>query len=109
MLLMHYRLHHFKRRRRARCCFPYLQVPEEEGCCWSQVCSHPYSSSIKWLYSTLTSRREMQLFLLGYIIISICEIFTIGEFPLSSSVRIVRAHSLGIYGAVLCEAMLTSI
>lgn len=32
--------------------------------------------------------REMQLFLVGYIIISICEIFTVGEFPLSSTVRI---------------------
>jgi hypothetical protein len=31
----------------------------------------------------------MQLFLLGYIIISICEIFTIGGFPLNSTVRIV--------------------
>lgn len=30
----------------------------------------------------------MQLFLLGYIILSICEIFTVGEFPLSSRVRI---------------------
>jgi hypothetical protein len=33
-------------------------------------------------------RREMQLFLLGYIIISICEIFTIGGFPLDNSVRL---------------------
>lgn len=32
--------------------------------------------------------REMQLFLIGYIVISICEIFTVGEFPLSSTVRI---------------------
>jgi hypothetical protein len=32
--------------------------------------------------------REMQLFLIGYIIISICEIFTIGWFPLSGTVRI---------------------
>ncbi|KAF2200248.1 hypothetical protein GQ43DRAFT_464137 [Delitschia confertaspora ATCC 74209] len=32
-------------------------------------------------------RREMQLFLLGYILISICEIFTVGGFPLNSSVR----------------------
>jgi hypothetical protein len=31
----------------------------------------------------------MQLFLLGYIVISICEIFTIGGFPLNSTVRIV--------------------
>ncbi|KAI2471829.1 chitin synthase III catalytic subunit [Annulohypoxylon bovei var. microspora] len=33
-------------------------------------------------------RREMQLFLIGYIIIEICEIFTVGEFPLSGTVRI---------------------
>ncbi|KAK1772580.1 chitin synthase III catalytic subunit [Phialemonium atrogriseum] len=33
-------------------------------------------------------RREMQLFLAGYIVISICEIFTVGEFPLSDRVRI---------------------
>jgi len=33
-------------------------------------------------------RREMQLFLIGYIIISVCEIFTIGLFPLSGTVRI---------------------
>ncbi|KAJ4289714.1 hypothetical protein N0V90_011044 [Kalmusia sp. IMI 367209] len=32
-------------------------------------------------------RREMQLFLIGYVIISICEIFTIGGFPLDSGVR----------------------
>lgn len=31
----------------------------------------------------------MQLFLVGYIIISICEIFTQGEFPLSAKVKIV--------------------
>lgn len=32
-------------------------------------------------------RREMQFFLVGYIIISICEIFTIGGFPLNGAVR----------------------
>lgn len=32
-------------------------------------------------------RREMQLFLIGYVIISICEIFTVGEFPLDRQVR----------------------
>lgn len=32
-------------------------------------------------------RREMQLFLLGYILISICAIFTVGGFPLNSQVR----------------------
>ncbi|KAB5582739.1 chitin synthase export chaperone [Coniochaeta sp. 2T2.1] len=33
-------------------------------------------------------RREMQLFLVGYIVIQICEIFTVGEFPLSGKVRV---------------------
>ncbi|EPE06251.1 chitin synthase export chaperone [Ophiostoma piceae UAMH 11346] len=33
-------------------------------------------------------RREMQLFLLGYLIIEICEIFTVGGFPLSGKVRV---------------------
>ncbi|KAI9750804.1 MAG: hypothetical protein M4579_006305 [Chaenotheca gracillima] len=33
-------------------------------------------------------RREMQLFLLGYIIIEICEIFTVGGFPLDRKVLI---------------------
>lgn len=32
-------------------------------------------------------RREIQIFLAGYIIIQICEIFTVGGFPLSDSVR----------------------
>ncbi|CAG8175526.1 unnamed protein product [Penicillium salamii] len=32
-------------------------------------------------------RREMQLFLLGFIIIEICEIFTVGGFPLNDAVR----------------------
>ncbi|TPX07869.1 uncharacterized protein E0L32_010444 [Thyridium curvatum] len=33
-------------------------------------------------------RREMQLFLVGYLVISICEIFTVGEFPLNGKVRV---------------------
>ncbi|KAI1825116.1 chitin synthase III catalytic subunit [Xylaria intraflava] len=33
-------------------------------------------------------RREMQLFLLGFIIIELAEIFSVGEFPLSSTARI---------------------
>lgn len=34
--------------------------------------------------------REFQLFLLGYIIVEICEIFTVGGFPLERKVRLVR-------------------
>lgn len=33
-------------------------------------------------------RREMQLFLIGYLIISICEIFSVGVFPLNETVRV---------------------
>ncbi|KAF2836910.1 hypothetical protein M501DRAFT_996036 [Patellaria atrata CBS 101060] len=44
-------------------------------------------------------RREMQLFLLGYIIISICEIFTVGGFPLSGGIR--RAFSAVHIAAVV--------
>lgn len=32
-------------------------------------------------------RREMQLFLLSYVVIEICEIFTVGGFPLNNDVR----------------------
>lgn len=38
--------------------------------------------------------REMQLFLVGYLVISICEIFTVGEFPLNGKVRVVRCSDL---------------
>jgi hypothetical protein len=33
------------------------------------------------------NRREMQLFLLGFIVVEICEIFTVGGFPLEGSIR----------------------
>ena len=42
----------------------------------------------------LTMHREFQLFLVGYIIVEICEIFTVGGFPLERKVRLVRLCSL---------------
>ena len=39
----------------------------------------------------LTLNREMQLFLAGYVLVEICEIFSIGGFPLNSATR--RAFS----------------
>lgn len=36
--------------------------------------------------------REMQVFLAGYIIISICEIFSVGGFPLNPTARVVRVQ-----------------
>lgn len=38
----------------------------------------------------LTADREIQLFLAGYIVVEICEIFSIGGFPLNNKARIVR-------------------
>lgn len=35
----------------------------------------------------LTSPSEMQLFLLGFIVIQICEIFTVGGIPIHDNVR----------------------
>ena len=40
--------------------------------------------------------REFQLFLLGYIIVEICEIFTVGGFPLNERVRLVCIRSSGM-------------
>ncbi|KAK0747534.1 chitin synthase III catalytic subunit [Apiosordaria backusii] len=34
-------------------------------------------------------RREMQVFLIGYLLVSIAEIFSVGEFPLNEEVRVV--------------------
>jgi hypothetical protein len=42
----------------------------------------------------------MQLFLLGYIIISICEIFTIGGFPLNDTVRLVCRMSATVDSSI---------
>lgn len=55
-------------------------------------------------------RREMQLFLIGYIIIEICEIFTVGEFPLSKDVRIAfTGIHLGMIVADLWILMLNGV
>lgn len=44
----------------------------------------------------------MQLFLIGFIIISICEIFTIGGFPIDDNVRLV-----GLQLDITCKLQLT--
>ncbi|KAI0137360.1 chitin synthase III catalytic subunit [Xylariales sp. AK1849] len=55
-------------------------------------------------------RREMQLFLLGYIIIEICEIFSVGEFPLASRVRMAfSAIHIGMIVATTWVLMLNSL
>ncbi|MCJ1306020.1 hypothetical protein MMC08_008838 [Hypocenomyce scalaris] len=55
-------------------------------------------------------RREIQLFLVGYIIIEICEIFTVGGFPLDRKVRLgFTAVHLGAIVATLWVLMLNGI
>ncbi|KAK1761361.1 chitin synthase III catalytic subunit [Echria macrotheca] len=55
-------------------------------------------------------RREMQAFLVGYILISICEIFSIGEFPLSQSVRIAfSALHIGFITATMWMLMINGV
>ncbi|KAI9053872.1 hypothetical protein LZ554_002819 [Drepanopeziza brunnea f. sp. 'monogermtubi'] len=54
-------------------------------------------------------RREMQLFLLGYILIEICEIFTVGKFPLNKDARIAfTGIHLGLIVATLWILMLNA-
>lgn len=55
-------------------------------------------------------RREMQLFLLGYIIIEICEIFTVGKFPLNNTVLIAfTGIHLGMIVATLWVLLLNAV
>ncbi|KAJ8118956.1 hypothetical protein OPT61_g168 [Boeremia exigua] len=90
-------------------CYLFSQAPTRNGGGWNDGCilegfSVGSGSIILCAIAIVTTlfllwrserkkaavgRREMQLFLLGYVIISICEIFTIGGFPLNDTVRIV--------------------
>lgn len=55
-------------------------------------------------------RREMQLFLIGYILMSICEIFSVGEFPLNSTVRVVfSAIHIGLIIATTWILMMNAV
>ena len=47
-------------------------------------------------FPELTRQREFQLFLVGYMIVEICEIYTVGGFPLDRKVRLVRLALLPI-------------
>jgi hypothetical protein len=45
--------------------------------------------------------REMQVFLVGYLLISLCEIFTVGGIPLDDNVRKVDYSSSGMLTMIL--------
>jgi hypothetical protein len=44
------------------------------------------------LKKAAVGRREMMLFLAGFILISLCEIFSVGGFPLNGAARRVCLH-----------------
>lgn len=55
-------------------------------------------------------RREMQVFLAGYLAISICEIFSIGEFPLDWKVRVAfSALHIGFIAATIWALLINAI
>lgn len=55
-------------------------------------------------------RREMQLFLVGYILISICEIFSVGQFPFNKTARVVfSAIHIGMITATMWILMLNAV
>jgi hypothetical protein len=68
-----------------------MAVGEETSGCGPKVCNITSACDFSLL---TTSYREMQLFLAGYIIIEICEIFTVGKFPLESKIVKVSSQSL---------------
>lgn len=63
-----------------------MEIRKEEGCGRPKVRINPD----RHLKQLLNFIREFQLFLIGYIITQICEIFTVGGFPLDSKVRMVK-------------------
>jgi hypothetical protein len=71
---------------------PLVAVRSEASSGRTKVCLISPATS---LVSAHSCCREMQLFLVGYIIIEICEIFTVGKFPLNSKVVIVSSIPLG--------------
>ena len=63
-----------------------MAIGTQASCRGQKVC---YEGLGSLHVSDLLVLREMQVFLVGYILIEICEIFTVGKFPLNNKVRIV--------------------
>jgi hypothetical protein len=71
-----------------------MEVGKKEGCCRKTVRISSTNGVVE--KSTDTDNREMQLFLLSYIVISIAEIFTVGKFPLNNTARIVSRKNMSV-------------
>lgn len=73
-----------------------MEVGSEKGCSRQKVRNY---RKLHHGRRSLICCREMQIFLIGFIIIEICEIFTVGGFPLNGAVR--RAFSAAHIAAVV--------
>ncbi len=73
---------------------PDSSLRAEESGCRAEVSVAPHVRGV--VFANLVLRyREMQLFLVGYTVIEICEIFSVGELPgLTPPIRIVRLSEL---------------
>lgn len=73
---------------------PLVEIRTKTGGGWTEV---RCITSMAVVICADLVLREMQVFLVGYIIIEICEIFTVGGFPLSNKVRIVSSSFQSIW------------
>lgn len=85
LLLTIGRLHPTMRDCNCSCSIPSMAIRSKAGSGRTKV----YIESDVLIAPFWHTYREMQLFLVGYILIEICEIFTVGKFPLDSKVTIV--------------------
>lgn len=70
---------------------PAMAVPAQKGCGGETVrCRTPHTNASAKKLTRKFFFREMQLFLISFIVVEICEIFTVGGFPLDDAVRKVR-------------------
>ncbi|GAO16267.1 hypothetical protein UVI_02000450 [Ustilaginoidea virens] len=100
-----------------------MQIPGQQSFCSSStlpvcsilLCGAAIAVAILLLLRSekkraAVGRREMQLFLIGYILISVCEIFSVGEFPLNPTARVVfSAVHIGLIIATTWILMLNAV
>lgn len=60
-----------------------MEIRTQKGRCREKVWRIWCQRDLRWTDQS----REMQLFLVAFIVVEICEIFTVGGFPLHDSVR----------------------
>lgn len=61
-----------------------MEIESEAGCSRPKVRENDFIETVNKLISI---HREFQMFLAGYLIISLCEIFTVGGLPMGSPLQ----------------------